>query len=296
MPMDPLDRARMEAEAEALRRAVAMTPDERARRKAELQREMERDRAAWEAEKASDWRLRATERPAQTPGAPAAMLPPPSPPTLASGTPPPSDGGVVDYLMQTAGNVPGDAARVGQGMWQGIQAAADDPLGTLRSMGEGALGVMQTATVDPRRTVDPRWDFRPEAGMDRYGAYDMHNIADTFRDRPVQTALDLGGLAALTPARRVWSGRSPGAFGTRLYLPACRSRASPPARPDARGCPRDNRGRRRGTRDGRQGEAGPRRGRSRVVLPQPFRPTSPSLRRAPICAVTPSKRRRPSTR
>ena len=44
------------------------------------------------------------------------------------------------------------------------------------------------------------------------------------------------------------------------------------------------------------GSSRPAMRRSRVVLPHPLRPTRPSLWRAPICAFTPPKRRRPSTR
>ena len=46
-------------------------------------------------------------------------------------------------------------------------------------------------------TVDPRWDFRDAGPAEHFGQFDMHRIGETFRERPVQTALDFGGLGAL---------------------------------------------------------------------------------------------------
>ena len=187
--------------------AGAMTPEQRRARAAELAAQMQADQAAHDRAMHESYSYRtafapesAPAAPVQAAAAPAAMLPPPQAAAPPSGAPAANEGqSVLGYVGETLRNVPADAARVGEGIWQGVQAAADDPLGALRGLGESALGTMQQAAVDPRRTVDPRFDFRDAGPADHYGAYDLHNIGETFRTRPVQTALDLGGLAAVMP-------------------------------------------------------------------------------------------------
>ena len=181
--------------------------DEIARRRAELLAQMEAGDAQHRERLATGHYRGAIPGPQAAPGA----LPPPGPTagtpgpqmaatgapsaiTLPSGEPRPD---VMSYILETARNVPSDAARVGQSAWEGVRAAAADPLGALQGLGEGALGNMQAASIDPRRQVDPRHDFRPPP--ERWGQYDLHNIGETLRERPVQTALDALGLAAVAP-------------------------------------------------------------------------------------------------
>ena len=167
------------------------------RRRAELQAEMDAGNAAWEAERAGNWRLGGVGAPAQAAASPVAMLPPPATTPPATGAPGADEGR--SYAGDVLANIGPDAARLAEGAWQGLGEVVDDPLGALRGLGESALGTMQQATVDPRRDVDPRWDFRGDSGLDRYEQYAPHRIGQTFRTRPVQTALDIGGLLALAP-------------------------------------------------------------------------------------------------
>ena len=197
-----------QAEALAL---IAQT--ERARRKAQLQAEMDAGNAEHAQRLAAGFYRGALPGPESAQDAQVAPGPSATtPPALAApgGTQiAPWARDALDYLGETAGNVPADAARVGEGIWQGVQAAADDPLAALQGIGESALGTMQTATRGPQADIDPRWDFRTASGADHYGRYDLHNIGESFRTTPVQTALDLGGVAAI-PFAPVGAARLPG--------------------------------------------------------------------------------------
>ena len=168
---------------------------------AELKAQMDAEQAAHEQAQAAGYYRGALGAPESAPDA----LPAPGP---TAGTPGPgaAAGGsqiapwardALDYLGETAANVPADAERVATGAWEGLKAAADDPLAALQNMGESVLGTMQTAARGPHADIDPAYDFRPASGADHFGRYDLHNIGESFRTTPVQTLLDLGGVAAV---------------------------------------------------------------------------------------------------
>ena len=187
----------------------APTPDRLAEiraRKAALEAQMKADRAddaAFFANQAATGRMSPAmaatlASPAVTEGVPvlAPSQPTPAPETPTQRAPEPSAGrSVVDYVLETAGNVPGSAENVLGDIW----AAISDPVGTARAIGGGIVGGIQHGKEALGVPIHGTFgDWRPEAKAvadyygTKYGSGDA--ILDSLRTDPVGTALDVGGV------------------------------------------------------------------------------------------------------
>ena len=205
------------------------------RRRAELQGEMARGKADYEAETANRWQFADT---GETPqphmgGPPAQQTPqrqtdPAMPPARTSydmdwsylpraGEWAAEQGGrLADYMGETIGNIPESAERTATGIWD----AVSNPMQTAEGLGKLAVGTGQKINEavglpesmripgsdlgfgDQRQTADAAG----QALADRYGGWD--ELGRTFRDDPAGFGLDLAGAAAGPAGVARMAGRS----------------------------------------------------------------------------------------
>ena len=118
---------------------------------------------------------------------------------------------VMDYIGETASNIPSSAGAVASDLWQ----AVSNPLDTAAALGSAAMGggqLLKDALGIPSPGLFG--EHRPAARAvgqhysDRYGGFD--EIADSLRTDPVGTALDVGGVLTGGAAA---SARLPGTAG-----------------------------------------------------------------------------------
>ena len=134
-----------------------------------------------------------------SPAQPATRSKNPLAPFIDEGQPvqpaPEPERGVVDYLSETLGNIPGSAVDVVSDLWSAISS----PLDTAGAIGSAALGAGQLAKealgFDVRGVFGEHRDSARAVGDyygERYGG--GQEFLDTLRTDPVGTALDVGGL------------------------------------------------------------------------------------------------------
>lgn len=181
------------------------------KRRAELQAEMDRDKAAWEAEQAQDWRLRTPTAPSPAPtptiperrqvaGPEVAEAPRmPATPAPAGAQPGPAIGDVPGMAL---GNLGSSAMQYGKDIWD----AVSDPIGTGTALVEALAGGGQLLKdelgVKSMGTFGDQRDKARAVGQhftDRYGSWDA--IKRTAGEDPVgfladaTAPLTLGGAA-----------------------------------------------------------------------------------------------------
>ena len=175
-------------------------------RKAALQSQMDADRAddaAFFANQAATGRMSpamaATFAPPETAGTPGVSTPSqttPPPETPTQRAPEPSAGrSVVEYLTETAGNVPESAGNVLSGIWEAIS----NPVETAEALGSAAVGGIQLGKdalgVPTHNVFGDQRDAARAVGefyADRYGG--GQEILDTIRTDPAGAVLDALGL------------------------------------------------------------------------------------------------------